>query len=55
MYIVPDKLKEKISNLSKDLKDRYEEVLYIERDELRSFIEKEIGKIISIEKLIKNH
>lgn len=51
MYSIHDKLKEKITDLSTSLKTRYKEVLGMERDQLREFINEEIGKIKALEKL----
>ena len=55
MYSVHDKLKEKISSLSDTLAGKYERVLKIDDAELREFIEAEIGKIKTIEKLDKEY
>lgn len=51
MYSVHDKLREKISDLSLILQEKYEGVLSIDKETLRAFIEKEIGKIKPLEKL----
>lgn len=55
MYSVHDKLKEKISNLSLTLQEKYEVVLSLDKKNLRQFIEEEIGKIKMLEKLSESH
>lgn len=55
MYSIHDKLKEKVSDLSSTLEEKYEGVLNIDRKSLREFIDEEIGKIKKIEKLSESH
>ncbi len=53
VYDIHDKLKEKISSLSKDLEGKYREVLDLSWDEFRAFIKKEVGTIKALERLEK--
>lgn len=55
MYSVHDKLKEKISDLSSTLEEKYKGVLDLDKKSLREFIDDEIGKIKKIEKLSGAH
>ena len=55
MYSVHDKLKEKISDLSSTLEEKYKGVLDLDKKSLREFIDDEIGKIKKIEKLSESH
>ena len=51
MYKIHKELKEKISNLNEVLGDKYQVILSLDRNEMRSFIEENIGEIIKVEKL----
>lgn len=51
MYKIHKDLKDKISNLNKLLANKYKAILSLDRDEMRSFIESNIGEIIKVEKL----
>lgn len=54
IYSIHNDLKEKISKLNKSIQKGYEEVLSIDKENLRYFIEKEIGPIVSMDKLANN-
>lgn len=51
IYNIHNDLKEKITNLNKSIENGYKEILSIDKTKLRSFIEKEIGSIVTMEKL----
>lgn len=51
MFSVHDKLRDKISNLSTNLQSKYKNVLTLDKDTFREFIDKEIGKIKTIKRL----
>lgn len=55
MYEIHNDLKKKISDLNDSIKDNYKQIFSIDKKELRSFIEKNIGQIIRMEKLENNH
>lgn len=55
MYSLNRQLKDKVSGLNNLLKEKYESVLGLERDELRGFINNHIGEIRQLEKLSKGH
>lgn len=55
IYNIHQELKEKIGMLNSVIKDEYVEVFSIDKNTLRNFIETNIGKIIKMEKLEKDH
>jgi len=54
MFKIDDNLKNSVSNLSKHLEQKYGNIIHKNKDELRLFIQDNIGQIISMEKLDKN-
>lgn len=50
MYMVSEELKSKVKFINKVLLDKYENVLSLDKDSLRRFIEENIGPIININK-----
>src|SRR5699024_1699955 len=55
MYSLNNQLRDKVTGLNDLLKDKYKSVLGLGRDELRKFINENIGEIKSLEKLDKDH
>lgn len=55
MYSLNDQLKDKVTGLNEMLKNKYESVLGLGRNQLRKFINENIGEIRSLEKLDKAH
>ena len=55
MYSLNDQLKEKVTNLSHLIKEKYQDILGLDRKELRSFIHNHIGEIKRLEKLDSKH
>lgn len=55
IYNIHHQLKEKINELNNSIKDNYEQVLSIDKLELRNFIEDNIGKIKKMTKLPNSH
>lgn len=55
IYTIHNSLKEKISELNNLIQDKYQGVLSLDRNELRSFIEDNIGAIKLMEKLENKH
>lgn len=55
MYSLNNQLKDKVTGLNNLLKEKYENVLGMDRNELRGFIHEHIGEIRSLEKLSKAH
>lgn len=53
MYKVQKDLKEKITSLNELLGNKYKTILSLDRDDMRSFIEENIGEIKKIEKLAR--
>ncbi len=55
MYDIHNELKEKISDLNNLIQDKYKEIFSLDRNELRKFIEENIGSIIPMTKLENKH
>lgn len=54
IYSLSDKLKEKVSDLSGLLTEKYKDILNLERKELRNFIQDQVGEIKTMDKLDKD-
>ncbi|HLS53156.1 MAG TPA: DNA double-strand break repair nuclease NurA [Tissierellaceae bacterium] len=55
MYSLSDKLKERVTDLNQVLKTKYDQVLNLNKSNLRRFIKENIGTIKSMEKLDNKH
>lgn len=51
IFNIDNELKEKISNLNKSIQESYGDILSLDKKKLRDFIQKNIGSIITMEKL----